>query len=208
MNIKLNIQGVAFALMVWCLAGCSAKDDNPGREYAPNMYHSVPYEPLSQITDESQGNWVSSIDDGKGEYYNSNPLNPHNMTMREPAPNTVRRNSKQWLPYRIHKDSFALAGRVLKNPVPDNEEVLAEGLVLYNRLCSHCHGGTGLEPGKVGEVYGGVASYQSAAVVNVPEGHIFHVIMHGKGRMGAHGSIVSEEDAWKITRYVQQLQKQ
>ena len=42
------------------LAGCKAGGDNPGLEYAPNMYHSVAYEPLSQITDEDAGAWVNS----------------------------------------------------------------------------------------------------------------------------------------------------
>jgi mono/diheme cytochrome c family protein len=190
------------------LAACTASGDNPGLEYAPNMYHSVAYEPLTQITDETSGAWVSSIEDGKGEYYNSNPNNPHGMTMREPAPHTVRRSSKGYLPYRIHKDSFALAERVLKSPLEVNEAVLAEGKVLYTRFCAQCHGADGQEPGKVGEVYGGVANYKSSAVVDKKEGHIYHVITHGKGRMGAHASQISEEDRWKIVSYVQLLQKQ
>ena len=55
---------------------CSAKDDYPGVEYAPNMYHSVPYEPLSQVKDEEIGSWLdSNPEDGHGEFYNSNPYN-------------------------------------------------------------------------------------------------------------------------------------
>ncbi|MBK8291183.1 MAG: hypothetical protein IPK96_09775 [Flammeovirgaceae bacterium] len=44
------------------LAGCKAGGDNQGLEYAPNMYHSVAYEPLTQITDEDAGRWVNSSD--------------------------------------------------------------------------------------------------------------------------------------------------
>ncbi|HLU90540.1 MAG TPA: hypothetical protein VKZ51_11955, partial [Cyclobacteriaceae bacterium] len=92
MKIK---QSLYFAFLLGsgtCLLSCGASGDNPGVEYSPNMYHSVPYDPLSQITDED-GNWVSSREDGKWEFYNSNPNNPHGMTMREPVPNTVRRNN-------------------------------------------------------------------------------------------------------------------
>jgi len=39
------------------LAGCKAGGENPGLEYAPQMYHSVAYEPLTQIKDEAQGSW-------------------------------------------------------------------------------------------------------------------------------------------------------
>ena len=40
------------------------------------------------------------------------------------------------------------------------------------------------------------------------EGHIFHTITHGRGRMNAHGSQIDIADRWKIVRYVQTLQQQ
>ena len=187
-------------------AACTASGDNPGREYAPNMYHPVPYEPLTQITDESSGSWVSSLDDGKGEYYSSNPVNPNRMTMRVPPANTVRRGD--YLPYRIPKDSLALAGRVMINPLDSSAAVVSEGKELYTKFCTHCHGDKGMGDGKVGMVYAGVPAYNSRAIKDVPGGHIFHVITQGKGRMGAHGSQISMEDRWKIVRYVQVLQNQ
>ena len=101
-----NILWVASAaILVW---GCKAGGDNQGLEYAPNMYHSVAYEPLSQITDENQGTITNALDNGRGEFFNSNKYNPYRMTMREPAPNTVKRNKYGWLPYRsknVPKDS-------------------------------------------------------------------------------------------------------
>jgi hypothetical protein len=78
-------------------------------EYAPNMYHSVAYEPLTQITDE--GIWCNGLihlDNGRGEYYNTNKFNPFAMNMRLPAPNTVRRNANGWLPYRGANDTTGL----------------------------------------------------------------------------------------------------
>ena len=188
------------------LVACTAGKDDPGTEYAPNMYHSVPYEPLTQITDEESGSWVSSLDNGVGEYYNSNPNNPNAQNMLVPPENSVPRS--EYLPYRIPKDSFELAGRVLTNPFDSTAEVVSEGKSLYAIYCTHCHGDKGLGDGKVGEVYAGVTAYNSVAVKDRPQGHIFHVITHGKGRMMAHGSQVSPEDRWKIARYVQTLQNQ
>src|SRR5215213_6535284 len=85
------------------LTACGAGGNDQVVEYAPNMYHSVAYEPYSQITDKDQGRWLTSIDypDGHAEHYNSNNYNPFRMNMREPAPNTVKRNAQGWLPYRI-----------------------------------------------------------------------------------------------------------
>jgi hypothetical protein len=41
---------------------------------------------------------------------------------------------------------------------------------------------------------------------NLPEGKIFHSITYGKGLMGAHNSLLSQEERWKLVYYVQKLQ--
>lgn len=191
------------------LASCGASGDNQGLEYAPNMYHSVAYEPYSQIVDEDAGRWLTSIDypDGHAEFFNSNKFNPHRMNMRETPANTVSRNKHGWLPYRLGKDSLALASVAMKNPLDSTAAVVAEGKVLYDMYCDHCHGPKGEGNGKVADKYNGVPSYKSDALKTISEGHIFHVITHGKGLMWAHGSQISPEDRWKIAKYVKTLQK-
>lgn len=191
-------------LLIW---SCKAKNDYPGLEYAPNMYHAVPYEPLKQITDTTEGMWLSNRADGKGEYFNSNVHNPHNMNMRRPVPGTVRRSDEGVLPYTIPKDSIHLAD-ALVNPLDSTAEVLSEGQTLYTRFCSHCHGATGQGDGKVGMVFKGIPAYNTGRVKEVSAGHIFHVITRGYGRMGAHASQIDVLDRWKIVRYVQTLQNQ
>jgi len=209
--------GIAAAAV---LSSCGAGGDNQGREYAPNMYHSVAFEPYSQITDKDAGQWLTSIEypDGHGEFNNSNRLNPFGMNMRLPAPNTVSRNKNGNLPYRLPKDSLAIAAAILVSPyAAEDAAILADGKILYETYCDHCHGAKGEGNGKVAEGvivdgvqrtgYAGVASLKSDALKNVSEGHIFHVITMGKGLMQSHASQVSVEDRWKIARYVKQLQK-
>jgi mono/diheme cytochrome c family protein len=196
---------IAVGISLW---SCKAKDDFQGLEYAPNMYHSVPYDALTQITDEDRGKWLSNREDGLGEFYNSNPNNPHYMNMREPVSNTVKRSEDGHLPYRIHKDSAEYAGRVLVNPIDSTAEVLAEGKELYTIYCSSCHGATGQGDGLVGKVFLGVPAYNLGRVKELPEGQIFHTITQGRGRMMSHASQVSVDERWKITRYVQVLQNQ
>ena len=91
---------------------------------------------------------------------------------------------RAYLPYRIPKDSIELAAKV-KNPIESSDEVLKEAKVLYERYCIHCHGEKGMGDGLVGQVYKGVTAYNSRAVKDRSEGHIFHVITHGKGECGA-----------------------
>ncbi|MFZ5970619.1 MAG: c-type cytochrome [Bacteroidota bacterium] len=192
------------------LAGCQASGDYQGLEYAPNMYHSVAYEPLSQITDEDAGKWVNSLDNGRGEYFNSNKYNPFRMNMREPAPNTVKRNANGWLPYRMKalpKDSIALMTANMKNPLDSTAAIVAEGKALYTSYCQHCHGAKGEGDGKVADKYAGVANLKGDSYLNISEGHIFQVITHGAGLMQPHGSQISPEDRWKIAKYVKTLQK-
>ena len=202
------------------LASCGAGGDDQGTEYAPNMYHSVAYEPYTQITDKDAGRWLTSIEypDGHAEFYNSNNLNRNRMNMREPAPHTVKRNAQGWLPYRLPNDSSGLrmANR-LRNPYDSSAEVLAAGKALYEMYCDHCHGAKGTGDGKVASgvtvdgveksAYAGVPNYQSDALKNITEGHIFHVITYGKGLMWPHGSQINPEDRWRIAKYVKTLQK-
>lgn len=187
------------------LSSCTASGDNPGVEYAPNMYHSTPYEPLSQIK-EKESLWPdSNPEDGHSEFYNSNPYNAFEMNMLEPVEGTVRRGD--YLPYRLEKDSVAQANE-LKIPFEVTEDVVKKGKALYDRFCEHCHGDKGMGDGMVGQVYLGVPAYNAGTTKDLSEGHIFHVITHGIRRMGAHGSQISEDDRWKIVTYVQTLQQQ
>lgn len=189
------------------LASCTANGDNPGLEYAPQMYHSIPYEPLTQIKDKEQGAWLSNREDGLGEFYNSNENNPYEQNVRQPVAGTVRRTNNNVLPYRLEKDDVEMANELV-NPFEETTEILAEGKRLYELYCQHCHGAQGDGQGKVGVVYAGVPSYKMGAVKTLSEGHVFHVITHGIRRMGAHGSQISPEKRWKIVKYVKQLQNQ
>lgn len=212
-NLIIGFAGTAL------LASCGAGGEDQGTEYAPNMYHSVAYEPYSQITDKEAGRWLTSIEYVKdsaetnfsnhAEFYNSNSLNPFSMNMRMPAPNTVSRNSKNYLPYRTPKDSIDIAAKKLSPlDTAQNKAILAEGKILYDVYCDHCHGSKGEGDGKVADKYAGVANLKGDAIKGVSEGHIFHVITMGKGLMQPHGSQISVEERWKIARYVKALQAQ
>ena len=95
----------------------------------------------------------------------------------------------------------------------NDEFALKQGKVLYGKFCQHCHGAKGAGDGPVAgdetkPVFAGIANLNGAAIKSKPEGHIFHVITHGKGLMGAHASQLNQEERWQIARYVKvELQK-
>ncbi len=216
--MRIGLKLTMGLLMVVFMAACKASGDYQGLEYAPNMYHSVAYEPLSQITDPNQGKFTNALNNGRGEFYNSNQYNPYKMNLRLPPAHTVRRTASGWLPYRGANDSTGLRlANKLVNPYDSSAAILSQGKALYEMYCQHCHGAKAGGDGKVAtgvkidgvehSVYPGVANLKGDAYKNITEGHIFHVITYGKGLMGSHGSQVSEEDRWKIAKYVKQLQK-
>jgi hypothetical protein len=166
------------------IVSCSAKEDYQGLEYAPNMYHSVPYEPMTQITDKDAGSWVNSDSDAYGEYFNSNPNNPHMMNLRTPPANVVARTKNGFLPYRVPKDSIEFAGKYVMNPLDSTAEIVSQGKALFEML--------------VGQVMLGGPAYNVGRVKDLPEGWIFHTITWGRGRMYPHGPQIPIENRWKI----------
>ncbi|MFD2514299.1 c-type cytochrome [Pontibacter locisalis] len=182
---KIGFKASAILFSSAAIFACSNEQD-PGLEYAPDMYHSIPLDPYSQIKE--------------------NKFNPGGMNMREPAKGTVPRGKQGYNLY-LSVDTAEVAGVELTNPLQKNEENLAQGKVLYSRFCAPCHGENGDGQGLVGVKFKGVPSYTAGRVAELPAGHIYHVITMGRGRMMPHGSQVNPTERWKIVMYVQQLQK-
>lgn len=187
------------ALVVIVLMSLKRGYNQTELEYSPNMYRDVGYEPLKQV--------------------NPNSINPMGMNMRYPVKGTVAKRNyntrfgtadstavEDLMVYDIPADSIAIAERTLTNPVPLTDATLKEGELLYGRYCLHCHGEQGKGDGPVAKIYKGVPVYQSDALKNLNDGHIFHVITYGKGRMWPHGSQITPEERWKIVHWVHKLQ--
>jgi mono/diheme cytochrome c family protein len=191
------ILSAACALML-LVSGMKPDPNSTGTEYSPNMYYPVGYEPLSQI--------------------DSNKINPYGMNMRVPASGTVKRRmvrdsveqalmKMDLVARQIPDTAMGTSEALLKNPFAPTEANMEAGKVAYERYCLHCHGEGGKGDGAAGKAYKGVPVYSSDALKNLNDGHIYHTITHGKGRMWPHGSQISPADRWKIVMYVHKLQE-
>ncbi len=183
--LKLGLQASAILFASVLTTGCNRADD-PGIEYAPEMYESIPYDALRQV--------------------NANTVNPMGINQRTPVVGTVARGKADYYSH-IAKDDVATAETKLRNPFAYNKETLEEGKTLYLRNCQHCHGEAGEGNGAVAAEYKGVPNYTAGAYKNMNEGHIYHVIQWGRNRMMPHGSQVNPEERWKIAMYVRVLQQ-
>jgi cytochrome c5 len=184
--LNLSLRVSALLLSLGLASACSSRPDDPGVQYAPEMYEPIPYEALKQ----------SSF----------NRVNAFGINQRTPPNATVPRGKMSYYTH-IPKDSVGIAERTLRNPFPYTKANLEEGKVLYTRICSHCHGEAGAGDGPVGAKFKGVPNYAAGAYKTMNDGHIYHVIQWGRNRMMPHGSIVNPEERWKIAMYVRVLQR-
>lgn len=184
LSLKYGLSAASLALSLG-VASCSPDPSSPGVEYAPEMYESIPYEPLRQIR--------------------FNTINSFGINERTPAEGTVPRGKLAYFDH-IPKDSVRIAEHTLHNPYPYTKANVLEGQVLYSRYCQHCHGEQGNGQGPVGLKYKGVPNYSTGYYKTMNDGHIYHVIEWGRNRMMPHGSQVNPEERWKIAMYVHVLQ--
>jgi cytochrome c5 len=188
---KTIYQTIVFAGMAVFIAACSAGGDNPGIEYAPNMYVSFAYEPLSQVADKP------------------NTINPNGMNMREPVQGTVARGQLDYANYHLDKsnENYEVSS-AWKNPLEKNEYNMKQGKRLYNIHCTPCHAEDGKGKGAIVEAgkYPQVPAYADR-LPTINEGKAFYSITHGKNLMGAYGSALSPEQRWQVIHYIYELAK-
>lgn len=177
-------------LLSFLFISCGRKPTDPGIEYAPQMYHSIPLDPYSQMD--------------YNKYYKDK------KNAQAPVEGTVAvGKSDYYYPYKNDADGYELAGKELKNPYTVDEKFLAEGKRLFNLYCKHCHGEQGGNDGNVmasGKFpKPGWANYQSDYIRNLPEGKIFHTLTYGKNLMGSHATHLNPKERWMVVAHVKAL---
>jgi len=119
------------------------------------------------------------------------------------------------IPRGYHPDHYAatpegakLAGVQLTNPVPPTAENLARGAARFAIFCSPCHGSKGMGDGETAKkgIPGLPIGIPGVPAAKFPDGHIFHVITHGRNLMGGYASQIDAEDRWKIIHHLRVLQ--
>ena len=95
------------------------------------------------------------------------------------------------------------------NPIPENAASLKEGMVIYTMNCSGCHGTVDKKPNPVGKNLYPHAPQLIIRPLDDPEWRTFYVVKHGVSRTGmpAWGNILSEDDIWKVTAFLSNLEK-
>jgi mono/diheme cytochrome c family protein len=171
------------------VTACSRDPKDPGIEYSPEMYVSIPMEPFTQVAD-------------------SYSVFKDKMNQQLPPVGTIQRGGHMEYEFaHLSADTGKILSINLVNPVAYSQKVYDEGKVVYERFCGVCHGKKGDGKGKVAEHEAiNPSPYSAAGLKEMTGGQIYHTIMMGKGVMGSYASQISYEDRWKVVHYVQTLQ--
>lgn len=215
-----------------------ATSDHPGYEYAPQMYHSIPYDALTQTED--RGTRVNDSlmmeEEGWVYRYNTNYYNKNNINSRQPAPGTVTTDGvAAWEFGSASDEDYIAAGEAYPyvepqffdidstedvDPVtykkmitPKGERQFAKCEELYGRFCAHCHGDELDGAGPVSSTHEPEAGPYSGIANLIGKkdygaGRIYSIITHGYNRMGSHASQLSPKERWMIVTYVKYKQNQ
>lgn len=183
-TIRIAVSAAFAGLLMAGFTSCGKKDPNsPGVEFMPDMYRSPSL-----------------------EYYGINVIDGDTINeAMMPVKGSVARG---FLPYGYPNtpEGFEAAKNNLRNPMSSDLRTAWEndGAVLYGKFCVHCHGEAGAGDGKVGAKLPGAPPAYSG-IQDLTEGRMFHSITYGKGLMGAHNSLLTSEERWKLVAYVQKL---
>ncbi len=186
MSMNRKVLLASFALLV--MVSCDRTRSSTGWDYMPDMYYSNAY-----------------------ESYTANPNFDDGLSMRTPVEGTVPMDMVPFPWVKTDEDRIS-AGEVLVNPFEATEENLARGKAAYGIFCMDCHGEQGNGEGFLftSEKYPyPPADLTMDYVVALRDGEIYHSITVGYGIMGAHGSMIRQDDRWKIILHIREnLQKQ
>jgi mono/diheme cytochrome c family protein len=204
---------LAFAVS-FSIFSCKSGGEFTGREYMPDMAHSIAYE-ANQSTYYSLNQWST-----KAEYEKY-------VQPRLPVPGTVphgkseeefhNRKSYTYPTYAFgntEEERTRATELILDNPIKvssakDLENVLGKGKELYEIYCSSCHGKAADGNGQLyasGAYPAAPQNFMKDELIASNDGRYYHAIMHGKNVMLSHADKLSHDERWMVIHYIRSLQ--
>lgn len=183
---------------------CTTNENSPGLEFMPDMYRSPAIEAYVDYgLDPSQADidW----DDAKLD-----SMRLIQRAMRPVSGTMVYQGAGREvfaMPYPL-VDALGdyEASAEIMSPIQTTEENVERGKAIYERICQNCHGEEGKGKGPVSKKIKGIPDY-TTTLKDLPEGKMYHAIMHGKGVMGSHAGMLNGEERWLVIEYVKHLQR-
>lgn len=179
--MKNVLKNIAIVAVTGLAVACGSDNSKPGYTFMDDMYQSLALESYATTDQFANG-----------------------LVAQNPVEGTVPRNYVVY-EYEDTPEGYELAKAELMMPAEFmTAQAAEEGKELYGIFCTHCHGDKGDGQGHLVKIekFPPVPGYTTR---DLTPGSMYHVIMYGKGLMGSHASQLTNDERWKIVRYVQEL---
>ena len=95
------------------------------------------------------------------------------------------------------------------NPLPQTPENLIDGMKIYTMNCANCHGGLDRKASALGTSFYPPAPQLILHPLDDPDWHVYYAVRTGVRYTGmpAWGKTMSQQDMWKVTAFLTQLEK-
>lgn len=189
MRIFLKTGVMVAATLVGSLASCTKSDGNPvahtgwtGR--IAKMLGGDPTQPKVQ--------YVPDMADAPTMKPQENYL--------EPPQGSVATNAI------LYPATVEEAEKSLKNPLPNEPQVVALGEKTYNTFCVPCHGAGGKGDGSITDLYPRPPDITADIYQKRSDGFFFHRITFGANIMPGYGHAIMPHERWATVHYLRKLQ--
>lgn len=106
----------------------------------------------------------------------------------------------------LYPDTVEESEKVLKNPFPINEQVIARGKNVYEKFCITCHGPEMKGNNALGNAYPQPPDLTTEVYSKRGDGFYFHRITFGAAIMPGYGHAISANERWMLIHYIRDLQ--
>jgi len=102
-----------------------------------------------------------------------------------------------------------IASRELNNPIPINQQTLAEGKPIYTEHCASCHAEDGKGNGVESKV-----EYSLQSILHIPsqpgnvplsDGELYWKITHGIAKMPSFAGVLTDRERWLMVNHIRDL---
>ncbi len=196
--MRKSIKALAIIALLGTTTACTPMDDAMVAIFGRSMRDQASFDPYENTLMPAEGAISFSSGNFPAAFGDLNVAGPEAHAYNVPdfdQTHTANPQNPMWTTFT--------------NPLPANAETLARGEVMFDRMCSVCHGtdGNGANSSII-EKHPMMAAFNLATgpATGYSDAYIYGMVRVGRGMMPSYGHQITHWDRWAIVNYVRQMQ--